>query len=54
MQYTGGTVLHLYLGEQIKDVEIAKQLIRKAFTNYKAALSLPHPHLLGLPGARHT
>lgn len=34
-KYTGGTVLHLYLGEQIKDVEIAKQLIRKAFTNYK-------------------
>lgn len=34
-QYTGGTVLHLYLGEQIKDTEIAKQLIRKAFTNYK-------------------
>lgn len=34
-KYTGGTVLHLYLGEQIKDVEIAKQLIKKAFTNYK-------------------
>ncbi|WP_077532931.1 ribonucleoside triphosphate reductase [Massiliimalia massiliensis] len=34
-QYTGGTVLHLYLGEQIKDTEIAKQLIRKAFTNYQ-------------------
>lgn len=34
-KYTGGTVLHLYLGEQIRDVEVAKQLIRKAFTNYK-------------------
>ncbi|NCC86853.1 MAG: ribonucleoside triphosphate reductase [Clostridia bacterium] len=34
-KYTGGTVLHLYLGEQIKDIEIAKQLIKKAFTNYK-------------------
>ncbi len=34
-KYTGGTVLHLYLGEQIKDVEVAKQLIKKAFTNYK-------------------
>lgn len=33
--YTGGTVLHLYLGEQIKDVEVAKALIRKIFTNYK-------------------
>ena len=34
-KYTGGTVLHLYLGEQIRDVEVAKSLIRKAFTNYK-------------------
>jgi ribonucleoside-triphosphate reductase len=33
--YTGGTVLHLYLGERIPDIEIAKELIRKAFTNYK-------------------
>ena len=32
---TGGTVLHLYLGEQISDVEVAKSLIRKAFTNYQ-------------------
>ena len=34
-KYTGGTVLHLYLGEQIRDIELAKQLIRKAFTHYK-------------------
>ncbi len=34
-KYTGGTVLHLYLGEQIKDIEVAKSLLRKAFTNYK-------------------
>ena len=33
--YTGGTVLHLYLGERISDVEVAKNLIRKVFTNYK-------------------
>ncbi len=33
--YTGGTVLHLYLGEEIKDINAAKNLIRKAFTNYK-------------------
>ncbi|MDD3242651.1 MAG: ribonucleoside triphosphate reductase [Eubacteriales bacterium] len=33
--YTGGTVLHLYLGERIRDVEVAKKLIRKIFTNYK-------------------
>jgi ribonucleoside-triphosphate reductase len=36
--YTGGTVLHLYLGERIDDIETAKSLIRKAFTNY----SLPY------------
>ena len=33
--YTGGTVLHLYLGEEIKDIEAAKNLIKKIFTNYK-------------------
>ena len=33
--YTGGTVLHLYLGERIPDKEVAKSLIRKIFENYK-------------------
>jgi ribonucleoside-triphosphate reductase len=33
--YTGGTVLHLYLGEEVKDRSAAKNLIKKAFTNYK-------------------
>lgn len=33
--YTGGTVLHLYLGEEIKDTAAAKQLIKKVFTKYK-------------------
>lgn len=33
--YTGGTVLHLYLGEEIKDLNAAKSLIRKVFTKYK-------------------
>lgn len=34
-KYTGGTVLHLYLGEQIKDIEVAKSLLKKAFNNYR-------------------
>jgi len=34
-KYTGGTVLHLYLGERIKDVEVCKKLIQKVFTHYK-------------------
>ncbi len=33
--YTGGTVLHFYLGEEIKDIEAAKKLIKKIFTDYK-------------------
>lgn len=33
--YTGGTVLHFYLGEEIKDIEVAKRLIRRIFTKYK-------------------
>jgi ribonucleoside-triphosphate reductase len=33
--YTGGTVLHLYLGERIEDTAVCKRLIRKIFENYK-------------------
>jgi anaerobic ribonucleoside-triphosphate reductase len=33
--YTGGTVLHLYLGETIRDIEVCKSLIKKIFTKYK-------------------
>jgi ribonucleoside-triphosphate reductase len=33
--YTGGTVLHLYIGERIYDAEVCKNLIRKIFMNYK-------------------
>ncbi|MDD3840570.1 MAG: ribonucleoside triphosphate reductase [Clostridia bacterium] len=33
--YTGGTVLHLYLGERIDDIQVCKSLIKKIFTNYK-------------------
>lgn len=34
-KYTGGTVLHIYLGEQIADTEVVKGLIRKVVTNYR-------------------
>lgn len=33
--YTGGTVLHLYLGERVKDTQTTKELIKKIFTKYK-------------------
>jgi anaerobic ribonucleoside-triphosphate reductase len=33
-KYTGGTVLHLFLGEQVSDVETVKSLIRKVSDNY--------------------
>jgi len=33
--YTGGTVLHLYLGEEIKDISVAKKLLKKSFETYK-------------------
>ncbi|NLX69274.1 MAG: ribonucleoside triphosphate reductase [Clostridiales bacterium] len=33
--YTGGTVLHLYLGEQIEDTEVCKNLIKKIFIQSK-------------------
>ncbi|WP_320122433.1 ribonucleoside triphosphate reductase [uncultured Sphaerochaeta sp.] len=34
-QYTGGTVLHLYLAQRIEDPRIAKQLVRNVCTRYK-------------------
>jgi len=37
-RYTGGTVLHIYLGEQVRDVETIKTLIKKLVTNF----SLPY------------
>jgi len=33
-KYTGGTVLHLFLGEQLDDIEMAKKLIKKVFENF--------------------
>lgn len=33
--YTGGTVQHLYLGEKINDIQIAKRLIQKVFSTSK-------------------
>lgn len=33
-KYTGGTVLHAYLGERVSDPETTKNLIKNIFTNY--------------------
>ena len=33
--YTGGTVLHLYLGEEIRHTSTAKNLIKKLFSRYR-------------------
>jgi len=33
--YTGGTVLHLFMGEKMTDVQAVKNLIKKVFSNYK-------------------
>jgi len=34
-KYTGGTVVHLYVGEEIRDQDALKSLIRKICTEYK-------------------
>lgn len=34
-RYTGGTVLHLYLGQAIDDPEMCKTLLKKAFTRFE-------------------
>lgn len=38
VKYTGGTVMHLFLGEKISDPNMAKNLVRKIFEKY----SLPY------------
>ncbi|OQY00934.1 MAG: ribonucleoside triphosphate reductase [Desulfobacteraceae bacterium 4572_130] len=34
-KYTGGTVLHLFLGEEVTDINIIKNLIKKVSNNFK-------------------
>jgi ribonucleoside-triphosphate reductase len=34
-KYTGGSVLHLFLGERISDIQTVKKLIKKIFENFK-------------------
>lgn len=34
-KYTGGTVVHIYAGERIHDIQIMKNLVKKICTNYK-------------------
>lgn len=34
-KYTGGTVLHAFLGERIHDANVTKNLLKNIFTNYK-------------------
>jgi ribonucleoside-triphosphate reductase (formate) len=34
-KYTGGTVLHVFLGEQLSDTTAVKSLVRKIATNYR-------------------
>lgn len=35
VKYTGGTVLHMFMGEQISDIETVKGLIRKVVTRFR-------------------
>jgi len=34
-KYTGGTVLHIFLGEQVSDPEAIKRMVRKIASNYR-------------------
>ncbi|AHB40905.1 hypothetical protein P148_SR1C00001G0090 [candidate division SR1 bacterium RAAC1_SR1_1] len=34
-KYTGGTVLHLYMGERLSDAEACKMLVKKVIENYQ-------------------
>ncbi len=34
-RYTGGTVLHLYMGERVSSHEACKEIVKRALTNYR-------------------
>ncbi|MCP4114511.1 MAG: ribonucleoside triphosphate reductase [Desulfobacteraceae bacterium] len=34
-RYTGGTVLHLFLGEEMPDIEVVKSMVKKVANNYR-------------------
>ncbi len=34
-RYTGGTVLHLFLGEEMTDIEVVKSMVKKVANNYR-------------------
>ncbi len=34
-RYSGGTVMHLFIGEKIADIEAVKSVVKKAFSNFK-------------------
>ncbi|MDR1391400.1 MAG: ribonucleoside triphosphate reductase [Holosporales bacterium] len=34
-KYTGGTVIHLFMGERISDYSVCKELVKKVLTRYK-------------------
>ncbi|MFO7749221.1 MAG: ribonucleoside triphosphate reductase [Desulfobacteraceae bacterium] len=34
-KYTGGTVLHLFLGEEVPDIEIVKSMVKKVSNNFR-------------------
>ena len=34
-KYTGGTVMHLYLGERISSAEACKKLVRRSLENFR-------------------
>lgn len=34
-RYTGGTVLHLYIGERLEDIDTAKHLLKTVFSRYR-------------------
>jgi len=42
-RYTGGTVLHLYLGEQVSSVDACKNLVRRSLERFRLPYITIHP-----------
>jgi len=51
-KYTGGTVLHCFIGERIEDPEVCKKLVKKISGSFHLPYFTISPHIHHMPGAR--
>lgn len=44
-KYTGGTVLHLYMGQRISSAKVCRDIVRRVLTNYRLPYEIGRAHV---------